>query len=129
MRHVDDVDAAVGGELGHAVGQGGGGAAGAEGAGAGGDELGAGRLAVHGAAEHGVGGGDAGDVRAVGTGDDADVDEVEVSVGAPSGARLRSRRTSTVKGMASTTPVAGVVLAEHALVEALAVRAACASRR
>ena len=49
---------------------------GAERAGPRGDELSAGRLAVHRAAEHVVRGGDAGDVRAVRPGDDADVDVV-----------------------------------------------------
>ena len=75
-RHVDDVDAAVGSKLGHAVGQRDGGAAGPEGAGAGRDEVGAGSSTVHLAAEHVVGGGDSGDVRTMRTGDDADVDEV-----------------------------------------------------
>ena len=52
-------------ELGHAVGQGRCRAAGAEVAGAGRDQLGAGRLTVHRAAEQRRGRDDAGDVRAV----------------------------------------------------------------
>ena len=76
-RHVDDVDVAVDDQVDHAVGERGVGAAAAPGAGPGGDDLRARGGAVEvGVAEQVVGGGDAGDVRAVLGLDDADVDEV-----------------------------------------------------
>ncbi|CAM5251188.1 hypothetical protein SNARM312S_05936 [Streptomyces narbonensis] len=75
-RHVDDVDAAVDDEVRRALGEGGVGAAAGPGAGARGDDLRTGGRAVHPAAEEAVGGGDAGDVRAVGGLDETDVDEV-----------------------------------------------------
>ncbi len=65
-RHVHHVDLAVDDQVGHAVGERGGGAAATPRAGAGGDQLGARGGAVEVAvAEHVVGGGDAGDVGAV----------------------------------------------------------------
>ena len=80
-RHVDDVDVALLGGVDHALDEGGGGAAGDEQAGADGDELGARRGAAHRAAEQAVPGRDAGDVRAVRAGDDADVDDLVLAVG------------------------------------------------
>ena len=80
-RHVDHVDVALLGGVDHALDQGDGRAAGDEQTDADRDDLGAGRRAAHGAAEQAVARGDAGNVRAVRAGDDADVDDLVLAIG------------------------------------------------
>ena len=75
-RDVDDVDAPLGDEVDHALGERRSSAPAFEGAGAGRDDLGTGSGTAHLAAEEAVAGDDAGDVRAVLAGDEADVDVV-----------------------------------------------------